>query len=122
VIALAAALAALRGQRGSASVELIGFLPLLGLAALGAWQVLLFAFTATAAENAARTGSRVEGQSGEGEKAAKESMSSWLRDGADASFEGTRGTVVVQVPIVFPPMRSDRWTVTETAELPDTER
>lgn len=121
MIALATAVAALRGQRGSASVELIGFFPLLGLAALGAWQVLLFAFTATAAENAARTGSRVEGRGGQGEKAALEAMSSWLRDGADARFEGTKGTVVVRVPIIFPPMRSDRWTVTESAELPDTE-
>lgn len=110
-----------RDQAGSASVELIMLAPLLVLAALAGWQMLLFAFSSTAAENAARTGSRVEGRGGQGERAALESMSPWLRNGADVRFEGTKGTVTIRVPIVVPTLRSGALTVSESAELPATE-
>jgi len=109
-----------RCQRGSAAVELLGLIPLLGLAALGAWQLLLYAFTATSAENAARTGSREASRGGAGEPAARRAMPSWLRDGATAEFSGTRGKVTVQVPIIFPPLRSEGLTVSREAELPST--
>ena len=42
------------GQRGSASLETIGMLPYLLLAALFAWQVLVAGYIAVNAENAAR--------------------------------------------------------------------
>lgn len=109
-----------RSERGSAPLELLGWIPLLGLAALGAWQLLLYGFAATSAENAARTGSRVASKGGAGEPAAKEAMPSWLRDGATAQFSGTRGKVTVQVPIIFPPIRSQGLTVSKEAELPST--
>jgi len=109
-----------RSERGSAPLELLGFIPLLGLAALGAWQLLLYGFAATSAENAARTGSRVASKGGAGEPAAKRAMPTWLRDGATAEFSGTRGKVTVQVPIIFPPLRSEDLTVSKEAELPST--
>lgn len=115
------ALRRFRAQRGSATVELVSFIPLLGLCALAGWQMLLFAFSATAAENAARTGSRVESKGGQGEPAARESVSPYLRDGTEVRIEGTRSTVRIRVPIILPGLDSDALSVSETAELPVTE-
>jgi hypothetical protein len=108
-------------ERGSASVELIGFLPYLFLAVLFGWQILLSAFTAVNAENAARNGSRVEGRGGDGTAAAMESLAPWLRDNATASIEGERASVTVNIPIVFPAFTNDALTVTRSATLPSTE-
>ena len=104
--------------RGSASTELLGFLPLLLIAMLAAWQLLLVAFTAVAAENAARTASRVEARGGQGEVAALRSLPSWLSDGATATMDGTKATVGVEVPIIFPGFTTDVIDVERTAELP----
>lgn len=108
-------------QRGSASVELIGLLPILVLAALGAWQLLLWTYTATAAENAARSASRAESLGRDGPAAAQDSMSSWLRRGASTDMDGTRATVTIKVPILFPPLRRDDLEVSETAVMPSTQ-
>lgn len=108
-------------ERGSASVELIGFLPYLFLAVLFGWQILLSAYTAVNAENAARNGSRVEGRGGNGTAAAMDSLAPWLRHEATASVDGERASVTVNIPIVFPSFTNDALTVTRTAVLPSTE-
>ena len=108
----------IRAERGSASVELLGVLPLLLLAALMAWQILLAAFSVTNAENAARSGSRTEGRGGDGKKAAVRSLAGALRHGAKVTIDGERATVRVRVPIVFPGLTSDALTVRRSAELP----
>ena len=110
-----------RREAGAASIELIGFLPWLILAALFAWQVLLSAYTAVNAENAARNGSRVEGRGGNGAAAAMGSLAPWLQDNATATVEGERASVTVMIPIIFPSITNDELTVTRTAELPSTE-
>ena len=61
----------LRGEDGQTSVELLGMLPFLVIAAMAAWQILLVGYAVTSAENAARAASRVEVRGGDGEKAAK---------------------------------------------------
>jgi hypothetical protein len=104
--------------RGSASTELLGILPFLLLAALAAWQILLVAFTVTSAENAARAGSRAATRGQDGEEAALEALSSWLRDDADASLSGTRATVRIEVPILLPGLSNRDISVSRSAELP----
>ena len=47
-------------QRGQASVELLGVLPAVLLAALAAWQIVLAGHTAWLAGNAARVAARAE--------------------------------------------------------------
>lgn len=108
----------LRSQRGAASVELLGMLPYLLLAALAAWQLLLVGWTITSASNAARAGSRVDARGGDGIEAAKDALSGPLRDDAEARIEGERAEVSVPVPIVFPGLTTDDVVITRTAELP----
>lgn len=105
-------------QRGSASVELLGMLPLLLVAALVVWQILLATWAATSASNAARTGSRVEGRGGDGQRAAVDALSGGLRDHAKVRIEGDRTRVKVRVPIVVPGVDSGSLTITKSAELP----
>lgn len=110
----------LRRERGSASVELMGMMPLLLLAAFAGWQILLVAFTATSAENAARTASRAESRGEGGEQAGREAVSTWLRDGTTVEVDGTKATVRIRVPIVVPLISSDQLAVSGTAEMPET--
>jgi TadE-like protein len=105
-------------ERGSASLEFTGLLPYLLLAALFAWQLLLATFTVTAAENAARTGSRAESLGRDGIEAAQDALPDWLRDDAFARAEGTLVRVTIEVPIVFPGLSVDDMTVSRTAEFP----
>jgi len=107
------------GERGSASVELMGILPLLLLAGLTAWQILLAAMTVTSAENAARAASRAEGRDGGGAAVGRDSLPSWLRDRAQIQLSGTKATVVIEVPIIVPGLSTDALTVARSAELPE---
>lgn len=120
----------LRGQRGAAATELMAFIPLMIVAALAAWQLLVAATAANVAANAARTGSRAASVGHDGEEAALDALDGWLRDGAraeagdnpgcddDARDGGTRIVVCVQVPIVFPGLTVDGIEVRRAAELP----
>jgi TadE-like protein len=105
-------------QRGQASVELLGMLPLLLLGALLVWQLLLAGYTVSSAENAARNASRAEGLGRDGEEAARESLSFGLEKGARVEINGDRATVHVRIPIVAPGIDSDDLTVSRDAELP----
>ncbi|MGI8574317.1 MAG: TadE/TadG family type IV pilus assembly protein [Egibacteraceae bacterium] len=120
----------IRDDRGVISVEFTALLPFLLLAALFAWQVLLLAASVTAAENAARTGSRAETLSRDGADAAVAALPSWLRDAASADTGpmaacddndgdgGTKVAVCVPVPIVAPGLVTERLVVRRAAELP----
>jgi pilus assembly protein CpaE len=108
----------LAGQRGQASVELLGLLPLLLLGALLVWQLLLAGYAVSSAENAARNASRAEGLGQDGEKAGRESLSFGLERDAKVEIEGDRATVHVRIPIVAPGIDSEDLTVSRDAELP----
>lgn len=88
-------------QRGSASIEFLGFLPILLLVALAGVQLGLLAYVGTQAGTAARTAARTD-DAGDG----LVSLSAWLRGGATVSLTedaGTvRATVTVKVPSVLP--------------------
>ncbi|GAA2373905.1 TadE/TadG family type IV pilus assembly protein [Streptomyces cuspidosporus] len=97
-------------ERGSASIEFLGFLPVLLLVALAAVQLGLAAYAAqqagTAARAAARTASLDEVRTSPA-AAGVAAMSGWLADGADISVvpcgDGrARATATVAIPSVIP--------------------
>jgi hypothetical protein len=105
-------------DRGSASIEIVGILPLLLLGALFVWQMLLVSYTLNSAENAARTASRAASLDGDGETAALNSLSDWLRDDAEAVVDGTIAHVTIKVPLLFPGLTASDLTITRSAEMP----
>jgi hypothetical protein len=105
------------------AIELLGVLPLLLLVALAGWQILLAAFTATSAQDAARTGSRAAGIGRDGSSAATDALSPWLRGRAHVTIAHDNPqhvTVKIDVPILVPGLTTNALTVTRTAELPST--
>ncbi|MEU8822503.1 TadE family protein [Streptomyces sp. NPDC048636] len=97
-------------DRGSASIEFLGFLPVLLIVALAAVQLGLAAYTVqqagTAARAAARTASLDEPRNSPA-AAGQAAMSGWLADGADVSSGGcgggqARATASVEIPSVIP--------------------
>jgi hypothetical protein len=107
-----------RSEKGQASAELMGALWWVLLAALGVWQILLATWTINEASNAARTGSRIVARQGDPTKAARNSLTSALRKGSTVKVDGDHVTVKVRVPLVFPGISSQKWTVQRDAELP----
>jgi pilus assembly protein CpaE len=105
-------------ERGQVSVELLGMLPLLLIAALLVWQLLLAGYAVNSAENAARNASRAAALGQDGEDVAKDSLSFGLEKGAKIEVDGEKATVRVRVPIVAPGVSSSELTVERDAELP----
>ncbi|MEU1312136.1 TadE/TadG family type IV pilus assembly protein [Streptomyces cinnamoneus] len=113
-----------RGDRGSVSVEFLGFLPLLLLVALGGVQLGLAAFAAqqagTGARAAARTATLDEPEAAPA-SAGKAAMTSWVA--ADAAVAApacapaggqVTATVTVEVPALIP---GTGFTVTRRATM-----
>jgi hypothetical protein len=109
-----------RDQRGQASAEFMGMVFWLLLAAVFIWQLMLAAWTANQATNAARTASRVAARpEGDAEKAARNAVSGPLRDGFhDFRINGEKATVHLKVPIIFPGLTVDDVSITRDATLP----
>ncbi|WP_413801116.1 TadE/TadG family type IV pilus assembly protein [Streptomyces iranensis] len=98
------------GDAGSASIEFLGFLPVLILVALAAVQLGIAAYAAqqagTAARAAARTASLDEPRTSP-QAAGKAAISGWLADGASIGSGGCGGgeaqaTATVEIPSVIP--------------------
>ncbi|WP_055548245.1 TadE/TadG family type IV pilus assembly protein [Streptomyces sp. NBRC 110028] len=96
-------------DRGSASIEFLGFLPILILVALAAVQLGIAAYAVqqagTAARAAARTGSLDE--PGTPDTAGKAAISGWLAGGTNISGGSCGGgeaqaTATVKIPSVIP--------------------
>ena len=105
-------------ERGQVSVEVLGVLPLLLLAALLMWQLHLGMSAATAVENAARTGSRVEGLGGDGRRAALRALPRSQRPDAQISVRGELVRIESNVPTVVPGLSTGLFKVHGSAELP----
>ena len=106
-------------ERGQASVEFLGMVFWLLLAAVFCWQLFLGAWTVNQATNAARTASRVAARDGDAEKAARNAVSGPLRGGFhDFREEGEKATVRLRIPIIFPGLTADGFSVTRSATLP----
>ena len=110
----------LADEAGQASAELMGMMIWLLLVTLIVWQVCLAAWTYTQVSNAARTGSRVEGRGGDGEKAAKNALSDPLRKTIQRiKVDGEKATVEVRIPLLIPGLLTSKdLTAKRTAELP----
>jgi hypothetical protein len=108
----------LADERGQTSVELVGMLWWLLLAALVVWQLMLAAWAVDQTASAARTASRVEGRGGDAAKAARNALPGALRDGMDVKISGETAKLSVRIPIVVPGLGDDRLRVTRSATLP----
>ncbi len=87
----------MRGEEGTASLELVGVLPFLLLAILVAAQLAMAGASLWSAGLAARAGSRAALVGGPAEEAARAALPSPLRRGAGVAAGG--GGVAVQVPL-----------------------
>ncbi|MEU1802097.1 TadE/TadG family type IV pilus assembly protein [Streptomyces sp. NPDC019937] len=113
-----------RRDRGSASIEFLGFLPILILVALAAVQLGIAAYAVqqagTAARAAARTGSLDE--PGTPDTAGKAAISGWLAGGTNISGGDCGGgeahaTATVNIPSVIPGV-SDFGSAERSATMP----
>jgi hypothetical protein len=86
-----------RGEEGSASLELVGVLPFLLLAILVAAQLAMAGASLWSAGLAARAGSRAALVGGRGEAVARAALPPALRRGAGLATGG--GGVEVEVPL-----------------------
>jgi pilus assembly protein CpaE len=107
-----------RDQRGQASIELMGVLPLLILVVLAVWQLALTTWAINQASNAARTVSRVSARGGDLKKTARNAVSPPLRKGLEYRVRGEKATVQVRIPIVIPGLSTERIVASRSAELP----
>ena len=91
------------GERGSASVELVGTLPFLALALLAAAQIAITGAALWEAAISARAGARAAAIGGEARPAAMRALPPPLRDGSTVSDrDGVE--VRVRVPALLPGM------------------
>jgi hypothetical protein len=110
--------ARLRAQGGQASIELVGMLWWLVVAALVVWQLMLVTWAFTQATNAARTASRVHARGGDAVKAARNALTPSLRDDLVVRIDGEQATVKVSIPIFVPGVHSRDVQATGKATLP----
>jgi len=118
------------GEAGSATIEFTAMVPYLLIAAAFAWQVLLLSSVVAAAQDAARTGSRAQALGRDGETAAVEALSPWMQEHARAVVgapgdcdeardrTGTRVTVCIAVPVLWPGLSFPELDVIRDAEFP----
>jgi hypothetical protein len=108
----------LKEERGQVATEFMGMLWLLLLSGVFVWQIMLVAWSADQAANAARVATRVEARKGNASKAAHWAVSSGLRDGMKVDISGDTATVSVRIPIIFPGLGDDKLRIGRSASLP----
>jgi uncharacterized protein (UPF0333 family) len=99
-----------RRERGSASLEFLGVLPILLLIALAGIQLGLVAYTASQAGTAARTAARMAAKHDppvSGEAAGLDAVSDWLRAGTQIQIttvggDAVKATATIKIPSVIP--------------------
>lgn len=91
------------GEQGTASVELIAAVPFLLLALAVAAQIALAGQALWSASVAARAGARAELIGGDAKAAARRTLPTTMRDGAEITEEDDEGVAVkVPVPTLLP--------------------
>ena len=88
-------------ERGQASVELLGVLPILLLVGLAAWQLVLAGQTSWLAGNAARVGARAEAVGEDPAPAVRSALPADMRRGLRVSSRDGRVSVRVRMPVVM---------------------
>ena len=92
------------GERGSASLELIGVLPFLLVAVLVAAQLAIAGASLWSASLAARAGARASLVGGRAEAAARAALPPPLRSGTRVGVDGGATAVEVPLPRLLPGM------------------
>ena len=120
-----------QSERGSLTIEFLGWLPWLLAITLVAWQLLLVVGAATNAESAARTAARAASMDEGGSEVALEAVPGWLTEHTRARRhpdgdcsgtspeEGSLVTVCIQVPLIAPWLSTEALSIERTAEMPD---
>lgn len=97
----------IRRERGQASVEMVGILPAVVLAAAVAWQLALAGHAAWACANAARVAARAQLVGQDAREAARSALPRHLERGlrvrtARRAERGAAVRVTVRVPLLLP--------------------
>ena len=111
----------LRGDAGSASLELVAFLPAVLIAALAAVQLYAAAWTATQTTTAARAAARAASLDVDPEAAARNALTGALRDDLTVEQAGDGWRVSVEIPLLFSRISAEQATVRRFAAFPDSE-
>lgn len=89
------------GERGQASVELLGLLPLLVAIALAAAQLLAVGYSSVLAGNAAEAGALALAGGRDARAGAREALPGWSRAHASVSVSGGEVTVKLRPPALL---------------------
>jgi hypothetical protein len=96
-----------QSESGQASVEAVAAVPLVLLAALVAWQLVLAGYSLWSCANAARAAARAEAVGGSPSRAARSALPRSLERGLSVRRgEGGAVRVSLRVPILLPAWRS----------------
>jgi hypothetical protein len=87
-----------RGERGQASLELLGLLPLLVAVALAAAQLLAVGYSSVLAGNAAEAGALALAGGGDPRASARDALPGWSRVHARVSVSGGEVRVELRPP------------------------
>jgi hypothetical protein len=88
-------------QRGQATVELIGAVPMLLLAGLSIFQLMLAGYTATLADGAVEAGAVAAAGGEDVEAAVRAALPGWERGRVEVSRAGGRVSVTLRPPSPF---------------------
>ena len=87
-----------RGASAQASIELLGALPALALAAALALQLLLVGYSLTIADGAAEAGALAGASGHDGQRAARNALPGWARDRSRVTAADGRVRVELRPP------------------------
>ena len=105
-----------RRERGQASVELLGLLPLLLAVALAATQLLAVGYSSVLAGNAAEAAALAVAGGGDPAAAARQALPGWSRARLEVAVNGGDVRVRLRPPVLLPPLAGEL-TVTADAAV-----
>ena len=106
-------------ERGQASVELLGLLPLLLVVALAAAQALAVGYSSVLAGNAAEAAALALAGGGDPEAAARPALPGWSRKRLEVAVKGGDVRVRLRPPVLLPPLAGELEVTAEAAvEVP----
>ena len=103
-------------ERGQATLELLGFLPLLLAVALAAAQLLAVGYSSVLAGNAAEAGALALAGGGDARTAAREALPAWSRAHARLAVSGGEVRVRLRPPTLLR-MLADQLEVSASATV-----
>jgi hypothetical protein len=104
------------GERGQASVELLGLLPLLLAVALAAAQLLAVGYSSVLAGNAAEAGALALAGGGDPRASVRDALPGWSRAHARVSVSGGEVRVQLHPPTLLRPL-AERLAVSASAAV-----